>query len=109
MSSPHSPLPAGIVPSKASALVPNFAAAFLEAAVCFLAVQHAGSVFAFDCAPTRGAPIPAASAVLATVTTAHRWSIFLSLIFQSHPGGSRKVYSKANTLRFLRFLMLGTN
>jgi hypothetical protein len=55
MSSPHSPLFVGIVPSKASAREANLAVAFFEAALRFFVLQHAGAVFAFDCALARGA------------------------------------------------------
>jgi hypothetical protein len=45
----------GIVPSKASAREANLAVAFFEAALRFFVLQHAGAVFAFDCALARGA------------------------------------------------------
>src|SRR5260370_12183018 len=100
MSNPHSPLLAGTAPSKASVRVPNFAAAFFEGALCLFAVQHAGSVFGFDCAPERGAPIPTAHTALATVTAAYRWRIFSILIFHSHPSGLEK-YNRKTTLSVL--------
>jgi len=54
--------------------------AFFEAALCFFAPQHTGSVFAFACAPKRGAPIPNAHTVLAAAIAAHCCRNFLVLI-----------------------------
>src|SRR5258708_30497335 len=108
MSNPHSPLLVGIAPSKTSARAPNFATAFLEAALCFFAVQHAGSIFVFDWAPERGAPIPIEHTKLAMVAAAHRCTIFSILIFHLLLGGSQKVYSQRTTLRFLHLLIFTT-
>jgi hypothetical protein len=83
ISNPHSPLLVGVVASKASAREANFAAAFLEAALFFFVPQHAGCVFAFDCARRSGAPIPQVDAALATATTAHRFKILWMFIFRS--------------------------
>jgi hypothetical protein len=82
---------AGIVPSKASARAANLAVAFFEAALRFFAAQHAGSVFAFVCAPRRGAPNPKAHTALAAVTAAHRCSILSILIFHARLSRSVKV------------------
>src|SRR6266436_9057527 len=106
MSSPHSPLLAGTVPSKASARAPNFAAAFLEAALCFFAVQQAGSVFVFDCAPERGTPIPTTHTALAMVTAAHRWRIFAILIFHSDPRSEEHTSELQSRLHIVCRLLL---
>jgi len=65
--------------------------AFLEAALFFFAPRETGSVFVFDCAPTRGAPIPNAHVALAIATTAHRFKILWIFIFRSRQIRSAKV------------------
>jgi hypothetical protein len=57
--------------------------AFFEAALLFFAPQHAGCVFAFDCARSKGAPMPQANAALATAATAYRFKILCIFIFRS--------------------------
>jgi hypothetical protein len=83
MSRPHSPLLAGDVPSKASARTANLAAAFFEAALGFFTLQHADSVFVFNCAAKRGALIPNAHMAPARTVAALRCRIFFVLIFLS--------------------------
>jgi hypothetical protein len=81
----------GIVPSKASAREANLAAAFFEARLRFFVLQHARSVFAFDCAPARGTPIPKAHTALAIATATHRCRIFFIFISRSRQTRSAKV------------------
>src|SRR5260370_7927140 len=89
-SSPHSPLFVGVVRSNASTRAANLAVAFFEAALRFFEPQHAGSVFLFDCAPRRGAPIPNVHKAPATATTAHRRRILSILIFSLAHNSFRK-------------------
>src|SRR5882762_8094748 len=109
ISSPHSPLFVGVVPSNASARAANLAVAFFEAALCFLAPQHAGSVFLFDCAPRRGAPIPKAHTALATATAALRCRILSILIFHSRLSRSLEKYSPKATHSVSRASYLSNN
>ena len=97
MSSPHSPLLAGVAPSNASTRAANLAMAFLEATLCFFAPQHADAAFAFDCARSGGTPVPRVHQALATVTAAHRCRIFSMLIFHSRLSRSLKKYSRKAT------------
>src|SRR5882762_10226668 len=80
ISRPHSPLLAGVVSSKDSARAANLAVNFFEAALCFFAPQHVDSVFVFDCAPRRGAPIASVHTVPAAAIAAHCCRIFFVLI-----------------------------
>ena len=90
LSSPHSPLFVGVVPSNASARAANFAVAFFEAALRFFEPQHTGSVFLFDGAARYCAPLPKAHTALATATAALRCRIFSILIFHSRLSRSPK-------------------
>ena len=94
ISSPHSPLFVGVVPSNASMRAANLAVAFLEAALCFFAPQQTGAAVAFDCAPRGCAPIPTVHAALATATAAHRCRIFSILIFHSRRKSFSEKYSR---------------
>src|SRR5260370_13267291 len=84
MSSPHSPLFVGVVRSNASTRPANLAVAFFQAPLRFFEPQHAGSVFLFDCAPRRDAPIPDVHTAPATATTAHRRRVFSILLCHAH-------------------------